>query len=424
MKKLFFLLTAALLLCAPAWSQDARTLLKQNPERYGGVHHSYEAPETTVDTPAPKGYEPFYVSHYGRHGSRYLTSMNSVTRVSHLFDRLDSLGVLSTEGEALHKALKALEQSHEDQAGYLTLRGGREHQGIAHRLYQRVPGVFAQTDRDRVVAESSYVQRCIQSLANFSLALKADAPQLRFDIYAGERFMKHISPGTSVPRNRSHSAVFDSVLNARFDPARVMNAWFSDPWVAAQHLGKYSVRQFIYYVFYAGGINQCLADDYDLPEIHAFFTEDELYNLWYCENLSHFDSMSNTLDNGCRFNETGRKILADFVSKADAAVSGNDVAADLRFGHDSGLLPLLSYLRLEGYEETVPMAQAAESGWYSFEQMPMGSNLQLIFYRNGKDDVLVKILRNERETTIPALKPYKGPYYRWKDLRNYFVNLP
>ena len=424
MKKLFFLLTAVLLLCAPAWSQDARILLKQNPERYGGVHHSYEAPETTVDTPAPKGYEPFYVSHYGRHGSRYMTSMNSVTRVSHLFDKLDSLGVLSMEGEALHKALKALEQSHEDQAGYLTLRGGREHQGIAHRLYQRVPGVFAQTDRDRVVAESSYVQRCIQSLANFSLALKADAPQLRFDIYAGERFMKHISPGTSVPRNRSHSAVFDSVLNARFDPARVMNAWFSDPWVAAQHLGKYSVRQFIYYVFYAGGINQCLADDYDLPEIHAFFTEDELYNLWYCENLSHFDSMSNTLDNGCRFNETGRKILADFVSKADAAVAGNDVAADLRFGHDSGLLPLLSYLRLEGYEETVPMAQAAESGWYSFEQMPMGSNLQLIFYRDRKGEVLVKILRTERETTIPALKPYKGPYYRWKDLRNYFVNLP
>ena len=424
MKKLFFLLTAALLLCAPAWSQDARTLLKQNPERYGGVHHSYEAPETTVDTPAPKGYEPFYVSHYGRHGSRYMTSMNSVTRVSHLFDRLDSLGVLSTEGEALHKALKALEQSHEDQAGYLTLRGGREHQGIAHRLYQRVPGVFAQTDRDRVVAESSYVQRCIQSLANFSLALKADAPQLRFDIYAGERFMKHISPGTSVPRNRSHSAVFDSVLNARFDPARVMNAWFSDPWVAAQHLGKYSVRQFIYYVFYAGGINQCLADDYDLPGIYAFFTEEELYNLWYCDNLSHFDSMSNTLDNGCRFNETGRKILADFIEKADAAVAGNDVAANLRFGHDSGLLPLLSYLRLEGYEEIISMTEAAEHGWYCFEQMPMGSNLQLIFYRDKKGDVLVKILRNEHETTIPALKPYKGPYYRWKDLRNYFVNLP
>ncbi len=424
MKRLFVFLFAVILFSSPGWGQDARTLLQENPERYGGVHHSYEAPAVATDTPAPKGYEPFYVSHYGRHGSRYLTSMNSVTRVSHLFDGLDSLGVLSAEGVALHEALKALEQSHEDQAGYLTLRGGREHQAIAQRLYERVPAVFSQSDRDRVIAESSYVQRCIQSLANFTMVLKADAPQLRFDVYAGERFMKHISPGTSAPRNRSHNAVFDSVLNARLDPTRAMNAWFTDPWEAAQHLGKYSVRQFVYYVFYAGGINQCLADDYDLPSIHRFFTEEELYNLWYCENLSHFDSMANTLENNCRFNETGRKILADFVKKADAAVAGNDVAADLRFGHDSGLLPLLSYLRLEGYEKTVSMTQAAESGWYSFEQMPMGSNLQMIFYRDKKGDVLVKILRNEHETTIPALKPYKGPYYRWKDLRDYFVNLP
>lgn len=424
MKRLILLLTAVVLSFSPVWGQDARARLQENPERYGGVHHSYEAPAVVTDTPAPKGYEPFYVSHYGRHGSRYMTSMNSVTRVSHLFDGLDSLGVLSAEGVALHEALKALEQSHEDQAGYLTLRGGREHQAIAQRLYERVPAVFSQPDRDRVIAESSYVQRCIQSLANFTMVLKADAPQLRFDVYAGERFMKHISPGTSAPRNRSHNAVFDSVLNARFDPTRAMNAWFTDPWEAAQHLGKYSVRQFIYYVFYAGGINQCLADDYDLPSIHRFFTEEELYNLWYCENLSRFDSMSNTLENGCRFNETGRKILADFVKKADAAIAGNDVAADLRFGHDTGLLPLLSYLRLKGYEKTVSMTQAAESGWYSFEQMPMGSNLQMIFYRDKKGDVLVKILRNEQETTIPALKPWKGPYYRWKDLRDYFVNLP
>ena len=100
------------------------------------------------------------------------------------------------------------------------------------------------------------------------------------------------------------------------------------------------------------------------------------------------------------------------------------MAADLRFGHDSGLQPLLSYLRIKGYEELISMADAPAKGWYSFEQMPMASNLQLIFYRNEKGDVLVKLLRNEQETTIPALKPWKGPYYRWKDLRAYFVSLP
>lgn len=418
------LILITLLAATLSWGQEVRTLLQQEPDRYANILHSYEAPEVIVNTPAPKGYEPFYVSHYGRHGSRYHVSMQVVTRVSHLFDSLDSLGLLSAEGTRLHKDLKTLEAYHDGQEGYLTLLGGREHQGIAQRLCERVPGVFNQPGRDRIVAESSYVQRCIQSLANFTMVIKGFAPQLRFDVYAGERFMRHISPGTSVKSKPSHGIVCDSLFHVRLDPTRIMNAWFTDPWDAAQHLGKYDVRTFIFYTFYAGNICQCLVDDYEVPDIYQYFTEDELYNLWYLSDISIFDSIANTLENECRFNETGRKILADFIEKADAAVAGNDVAADLRFGHDSGLLPLLSYLRIEGYEEIISMVDAPQKGWYCFEQMPMASNLQMIFYKDRKGDVLVKLLRNERETTIPALKPYKGPYYRWKDLRNYFVNLP
>lgn len=39
----------------------------------GGVYLVYPKVEAKL-TPAPKGYKPFYVSHYGRHGSRYLIS--------------------------------------------------------------------------------------------------------------------------------------------------------------------------------------------------------------------------------------------------------------------------------------------------------------------------------------------------------------
>lgn len=427
MKKLILILTTVVAFAFSLQAQDVRTKLQENPERYANVLHSYEAPESIVDTPAPKGYEPFYVSHYGRHGSRYHVSMNPVTRVSTIFDRLDSLQMLTAEGARVHEALKRLEAMHEDQAGYLTLRGGAEHQGISQRMYERVPSVFAQGDRTRVVAESSPIQRCIQSLANFTLVLRGNAPQLRFDVYAGERFMKHIAPGTTVPRAKEHFPIFDSVLVARFDPTRVMNAWFKDPWDAAQNLGKYDVRNFIYYVFYAGNICQCLAMDYlDVPDFYAFFTEDELYALWYAGDISHYDSLANTVENQNRFNETGKPILEDIVAKADAAIAGNDVAADLRFGHDTGLMPLWSYLRVEGAgnEKPLPMAEAPEKGWYCFEQMPMASNLQLVFYRDKSGDVLVKILRNEQEVTIPAVKPWKGPYYRWKDLRSYFVSLP
>ena len=54
--------------------------------------------------------------------------------------------------------------------------------------------------------------------------------------------------------------------------------------------------------------------------------------------------------------------------------------------------------------------------WSNFKASPMGSNLQIIFYSNDNDDVLVKFLHCEKETTIPV-KTDIAPYYHWKDYR-------
>ena len=52
----------------------------------------------------------------------------------------------------------------------------------------------------------------------------------------------------------------------------------------------------------------------------------------------------------------------------------------------------------------------------------MASNLQMVFYRSKKGDVLVKLLYNEQETTLEGLDPAVGPYYRWSDLREFLVS--
>ena len=423
MKKLWIIALLLPLLAASLQAQDVRALLRENPERLANIHHSYEPPEAIVDTPAPEGYEPFYLSHYGRHGSRYHTSMRAVLRVSTILDTLGMLGCLTEEGQALRDELNSLARFHEGQAGNLTTRGGLEHQGISQRLYDRVPSLFNQQERNRVVAVSSSSQRCIQSLANFSLKLSGNAPQLQFTVYAGERFMKFLAPGSTIPLNPSHFTICDSVMTARFDPARVMKAWFTDPWFAAQHLGRFTVHRFIYYVFYAANIGQCLKLDYDVPDIYRHFTEEELYELWYVDDIANYNYFANTIENLCRYDMTGQGVLVDIVEKADAAMAGNDVAADLRFGHDSGLMSLWTFLRMEKCEVPRPMAEGPEIGWYCFQEMPMGSTLQMIFYKNRKDDVIVKILRNEKEVVIPSIKPWKGPYYKWKDLRAHFGQL-
>jgi len=132
--------------------------------------------------------------------------------------------------------------------------------------------------------------------------------------------------------------------------------------------------------------------------------------------------MNATVENKRSRDLVGARILSDIIEKADAAVAGNDHAADLRFGHDTGLAPTFSTLRVKGLEKERKMADAIDGVWYGFRDMPMASNLQMIFYRNKKGDVLVKLLRNEVETTIPALKAVSGPYYRWDDLREFIVD--
>lgn len=408
----------------PLNAQDARTLLRENPERLSNIHHSYEPPEAMVDTPAPDGYEPFYLSHYGRHGSRYHTSMRAVTRVSTILDTLGMLGFLTEEGQALRDELDSLALFHVGQAGCLTTRGGLEHQGISRRLYERVPSLFHQNDRKEVVAVSSPSQRCIQSLANFTLVLSGNAPELNYTVYAGDRFLRYLAPGSTIPLNESHYTIVDSMLVARLDPARIMNAWFTDPWDASLHLGPFKVRDFIYYIYYAGQICQCLKLDYDVPDIYRHFTEDELYALWYVDDAANYNYFANTIENLNRYDMTGQGVLVDIVEKADRALAeGSGVAADLRFGHDSGLMSLWTFLRMEGCEVPGHMADGPALGWNCFSEMPMGSNLQMIFYKNRKGDIIVKILRNEKEVVIPSLKPWKGPFYKWKDLRAHFGQL-
>jgi hypothetical protein len=50
----------------------------------------------------------------------------------------------------------------------------------------------------------------------------------------------------------------------------------------------------------------------------------------------------------------------------------------------------------------------------------MAANIQLVFYRKeGSDDVLVKFLFNENETSIPVATDC-APYYHWADVKRYW----
>ena len=155
-------LAGVLLLCCGTLSAqgDYASLIRENPDRAAGVHHSYEY-RPGVTTAVPRGYKPFYVSHYGRHGSRRSTS-SSAQKAFEYMDSARVAGILTPLGEELWAAVNAIHDDHIDMVGELTPRGGREHRAIARRLHDRVRPVWHDRHRRQVSVQSSMA--CLEKM--------------------------------------------------------------------------------------------------------------------------------------------------------------------------------------------------------------------------------------------------------------------
>jgi hypothetical protein len=428
MNKSILLLLAACLAFLPLRAQTARELIREDPTRVACQQHIYEVPEIR-DTPAPSGYKPFYVSHFGRHGSRYHTSSRPFAPTMAVFRKLDTLGLLTDTGRIVMHIVDTMQVVHEDMAGYLTQVGSREHQGVAERLYDRCPRIFRQKGRRDVLAVSSTVVRCNQSMMNFCTALKGKAPQLDIHYYTNGRTdealtrVAHGGRNPIFPPEDNSMQKVDSIRRARSaDASAFARRMFTDSTAAAACLPDGDMGGFMFQVIANCVADQCL--DEPVPPIYPYFTEDELFNYWVFRNAATLNAHGFSYENGEALRRVGKFIVKDILEKADEALGdGSTKAADLRFSHDGGVLPLAFYLGLAGNDHTWHLGEEWEHGWYAFEQIPMCTNLQMIFYRNCKGEVLVKFLYNERETVITRLQPWKGPYYKWSELRPYLAEL-
>lgn len=396
-------------------AQPYKKLIEENPERAGGVYHYYEY-SPNPSTKAPKGYKPFYISHYGRHGSRYHTSGGTFSSAMEILASAEGKGLLTEEGKLLKMRIDTLWEEHQGMFGMLTERGAAEHRGIASRMLGNYPSVFKGSRRE-VECVSSYWPRCLVSMANCTAALKEGAPKMGFHYVTGPKYLDYISMDLDTKEVRKGStALRKELLGKHLDPERFLGAIFTDKAKALEFIED--PRKFMDNVFVAGSISP---NTIARPDIFSHFTLDELIALWIPRNDAFYRSYGISAEAGEYISAIARPLIEDIVAKADEAVEpGSGRAADLRFGHDVGLLPLVGTIGIEGMEERWK-SDGVHSHWFLFQMMPMASNLQMIFFRNKSGDVLVKLQYNDKETTIPALKAFSGPYYRWTDLREYLL---
>jgi hypothetical protein len=79
------------------------------------------------ETKAPKGYKPFYISHYGRHGSRSDWAGSKYPWVTEKYNALENEGLLTEDGKTAVERVKEIIALHGGMDGRLTQRGQDEH---------------------------------------------------------------------------------------------------------------------------------------------------------------------------------------------------------------------------------------------------------------------------------------------------------
>jgi len=412
---------AACTLATGVFAQNLQTDFQQDPGRSGGVYHSYEF-HPIVDTPAPKGYKPFYISHYGRHGSRHHIG-SSGTRAYEAWSAAEEAGLLTEAGREMMKDIRKVYEEHVGMDGELTIKGGKEHRTIARRMSGRFPQVFKDKGRTEVHCQSSIIPRCLVSMANFTIALKDERPRLQFDYVTGQKYLDllaHDYYDTESYKERQ-SAIRDSILLASVNPDHFIDTYFKDVPTRGEVLPN--PHQLLWYTFRYAIICQDLEYELDGLDMFHWLTPEEIYGLGIYSNDRTYGSYANSIEFGDNVTWAAKWLVEDFIDRADKALEeGSATAADLRFGHDTGILPFACLLGLEGVSERWHVGEA-HFHFPTWKNICMGTNLQMVFYRNRKGDVLVKILYNERETAIRAVPPFSGPYYRWDDLRAYLVRI-
>ena len=116
-------------------------------------------------------------------------------------------------------------------------------------------------------------------------------------------------------------------------------------------------------------------------------------------------------------------LLRRIIQEADSCIQLEKPGATLRYGHESMLLPLTCLLELDGFGlQTDNLESLERKGWLNYKIFPMGANIQFVFYRKNLQDkdVLVKVLLNENEATLP-INSNMEPYYKWSEVRDYYL---
>ena len=410
--------TTFVLAAAMAMAQaSAREEIAANHFLSGSNHLDYDNyPATATLTKTPKGYEPYYMSHYGRHGSRWLLGDGEYMESIEILRKAKAQGKITNKGNEVLAQLEKFYPCTINRLGDLTTVGERQHHGIGRRMAQHFPEIFKKKGV-KIDARSTVVIRCILSMEGECEELAAANPTAVFHNDVSESLQYYLNapwPKAVREQSRNRGRHLDPLREKWTHPERLMSVLFNDPqWVADSLRAGSFMRHFF-------NLASNMQSHEGAPDLLKLFTTDELYDQWRIRNVDWYLGYGAAPQTGSIMPFSQSNLLKNIIQTADTVTQ---VQATLRFGHEVCVMPLACLLELGSCGAKVENLEELDRVWRNYNIFPMACNVQLIFYRpkKGKNgDILVKALLNEREQTLPV-QTDSYPYYRWADLRAYYL---
>lgn len=405
----------------PAPSADTRKvpeIILDNPSLTGGLMYVYDYKADKYTAPTPKGYKPFYVSTFGRHGARYALKAQYMM-IKRVLDCASREGLLTERGKQLREVYNSFSKDAIYCEGELTDIGREQLRTIAGRLFERYPEVFE--GDTRIVAISSPVSRVIMSMVSFVDELQERDKTLTVDENGSESYSPLVRPNWGpLDFERPQSieeiaAPYIPYFKSTVDIKGILERIISEP---EKVLAKTKTDEVLLVrnIFDVSN-GYCCIPGKDSP-FEDLFTPEDRFAIFRAawsrvmRFLGRYEGAESLYPDFLAYT------LKDIIEKADADIADGDVQLRLRFSHDSSVMPLAVLMDLDGKGRTAINPDEALEIFHPWD-MPMGGGFQFIFFRKGKnDDILVKVLWNEEDATLPI---GNGPYYKWDDFKAFYT---
>ena len=429
MKRLIKIIIPALLIlvavgCANTCPSDLNGKRVGDPqfEECAGVYRLYPAADLRCGD-APKGYTPYYITHYGRHGSRYVIDDEQYEKVLNVLTTAAEEGMLTELGQSIYQRYNEVYPLLKWREGELSKIGVEQHKLIAKRMYWSYPEIFKKNVR--VEAVTSMLSRTMMSMTSFCTSLLEEDNKL--DIYP-EATIKNILPlnpftvqAGRVPADKKKYIKgtdtfwwesFVEYMKSKINTEDFINRLFTDAKYAETICTPLDFMRDLYYVT----VHFQGTDEHHVSLADAF-TQEELNNLWECDNAKYYMERGANMNPEYPSELYGLYILEDFIDAAERDLQQGRPMVRLRFGHDGCLMVLHTVMGLPGWSTMAKNYDDVKNVFQNYN-VPMACNFQWVFYKGkSADDMLVRLYINEKVQAMP-FEPVGDCYYKWNEVRD------